>query len=31
MVDYSAEDQGKLLQMLEDDRAKPGSIIESEF
>ncbi|MDF2701736.1 MAG: hypothetical protein K0S10_680 [Rubrobacteraceae bacterium] len=31
MVDYIAEDEGKLLQILKDYRAKRGSITENEF
>ena len=31
MVDYIAEDEGKLLQMQKDYRAKRGSITENEF
>ena len=31
MVDYIAEDEGKLLQKLKDYIAKRGSIIENEF
>jgi len=31
MVDYIAADEGKLLQILTDYRAKRGSITENEF